>query len=52
MRCATGHGMRWLLTSRSNTNISTFTTTIWPLALSQQSDVHLGRMDTAIYACP
>ena len=28
-------------------NISTFTTTDMPLALSQQSDVHLGRMDTA-----
>ena len=33
-------------------NISTFTTTDLPLALSQQSDVHLGRMDTAIYALP
>jgi LPS export ABC transporter permease LptG/LPS export ABC transporter permease LptF len=33
-------------------NISTFTTTDLPLALSPQSDVHLGRMDTAIYAMP
>jgi LPS export ABC transporter permease LptG/LPS export ABC transporter permease LptF len=33
-------------------NISTFTTMDLPLALSQQSDVHLGRMDTAIYALP
>jgi len=33
-------------------NISTFTTTDMPLALSQQSDVHLGRMDTALYALP
>ena len=33
-------------------NISTFTTTDMPLALSQQSDVHLGRMDTALYAMP
>jgi LPS export ABC transporter permease LptG/LPS export ABC transporter permease LptF len=33
-------------------NISTFTTTDMPLALSQTSDVHLGRMDTAIYAMP
>ena len=33
-------------------NISTFTTTDLPLSLSQQSDVHLGRMDTAIYALP
>jgi len=33
-------------------NISTFTTTDMPLSLSQQSDVHLGRLDTAIYAMP
>ena len=33
-------------------NISTFATTDLPLALSQQSDVHLGRLDTAIYALP
>jgi LPS export ABC transporter permease LptG/LPS export ABC transporter permease LptF len=33
-------------------NISTFATTDMPLALSQQSDVHLGRLDTAIYALP
>ena len=33
-------------------NISTFTTTDMPLTLSQQSDVHLGRLDTAIYALP
>ncbi len=32
--------------------ISTFATTDMPLSLSQQSDVHLGRMDTAIYALP
>ncbi len=33
-------------------NISTFATTDMPLLLSQQNDVHLGRMDTAIYALP
>ena len=33
-------------------NISTFTTTDLPLRLSPQSGVHLGRMDTAIYALP
>jgi LPS export ABC transporter permease LptG/LPS export ABC transporter permease LptF len=33
-------------------NISTFTSTDAPLVLNQQSDVHLGRMDTAIYALP
>ena len=31
-------------------NISTFATTDMPLALGQQSDVHLGRLDTALYA--
>ncbi len=33
-------------------NVSTFVTTDMPLALSQQSDVHLGRMDTPILALP
>jgi LPS export ABC transporter permease LptG/LPS export ABC transporter permease LptF len=33
-------------------NISTFATTDMPLALGAQSDVHLGRMDAAIYALP
>jgi LPS export ABC transporter permease LptG/LPS export ABC transporter permease LptF len=33
-------------------NISTFAFTDLPLALGQQSDMHLGRMDTAIYALP
>ena len=33
-------------------NISTFTTMDMPLALNSQSDVHLGRMDTALYAMP
>jgi LPS export ABC transporter permease LptG/LPS export ABC transporter permease LptF len=33
-------------------NISTFTSTDLPLRLSPQSDVHLGRMDTAVYAVP
>ena len=33
-------------------NISTFSTTDMPLLLSQQSDVHLGRLDTALYAMP
>ena len=33
-------------------NISAFATTDLPLALSQQSEVHLGRLDTAIYALP
>ena len=33
-------------------NVSTFTTFDLPLSLSPQSDVRLGRMDTAIYAIP
>ena len=33
-------------------NISTFDTTDMPLALGPQGDVHLGRMDTALYAMP
>jgi LPS export ABC transporter permease LptG/LPS export ABC transporter permease LptF len=33
-------------------NVSTFTTTDLPLTLSPQNDVHLGRMDTAVYAIP
>lgn len=33
-------------------DISTYTTTDLPLALNAQSDVHVGRMDTAIYAMP
>jgi LPS export ABC transporter permease LptG/LPS export ABC transporter permease LptF len=33
-------------------NISTFSSTDTPLRLNQQSDVRLGRMDTAIYALP
>jgi LPS export ABC transporter permease LptG/LPS export ABC transporter permease LptF len=33
-------------------NISTFAVTDMPLAVSQQSDVHLGRLDTVIYALP
>ena len=33
-------------------DISKFDTTDMPMALSQQSDVHLGRIDTVIYALP
>ena len=33
-------------------NISTFKMTDLPLSLSPQSELHLGRMDTAIYALP
>jgi LPS export ABC transporter permease LptF/LPS export ABC transporter permease LptG len=33
-------------------NISSFASTDRPFVLSQQNDVHLGRLDTAIYALP
>jgi len=33
-------------------NISSFQSTDLPLALSQQNEIHLGRLDTAIYALP
>jgi LPS export ABC transporter permease LptG/LPS export ABC transporter permease LptF len=33
-------------------NISAFTSTTRPFSLGQQGDVHIGRMDTAIYALP
>jgi LPS export ABC transporter permease LptG/LPS export ABC transporter permease LptF len=33
-------------------NISTFTTTDMPLLLGQQGNIHLGRLDTALYAMP
>ncbi|SPE20311.1 Permease, YjgP/YjgQ family [Candidatus Sulfotelmatomonas gaucii] len=33
-------------------NISTFNTTDMPLALGQQNDIHLGRLETALYAMP
>ena len=39
-------------TSRSSTTSPPFRPPIMPLALSQQSDVHLGRLDTVIYALP
>jgi LPS export ABC transporter permease LptG/LPS export ABC transporter permease LptF len=32
--------------------VSTFTTTDLPLSVSPQNEVHLGRMDTAVYAVP
>ena len=33
-------------------NIQTFSSVDLPLMMNQQSDIHLGRMDTAIYALP
>ena len=37
---------------RGQSNISTFTSTDMPLILGQQSDVHLWRLDTQLYAMP
>ncbi len=37
---------------RQQYTVSTFSTTDLPLSLSPQSEVHLGRMDTAVYAIP
>ena len=39
-------------TSSGQYTVTTFTTTDMPLILSPQSDVHLGRLDTVIYAVP
>lgn len=38
--------------SQDQYNVSTFNTTDRPLILSPQSDMHLGRVDTPIYAMP
>jgi LPS export ABC transporter permease LptG/LPS export ABC transporter permease LptF len=45
-------GAQHSIDSSQQYTISTFTSTDLPLALNPQSDVHLGRMDTAIYAVP
>lgn len=45
-------GAQHTVDSSQQYTISTFTSTDLPLALNPQSDVHLGRMDTAVYAVP
>ncbi len=45
-------GTQHTVDSAQQYTISTFTSTDLPLSLSPQSDVHLGRMDTAVYAVP
>jgi LPS export ABC transporter permease LptG/LPS export ABC transporter permease LptF len=45
-------GAQHSVDSSKQYTISTFTTTDLPLTLNPQSDVHLGRMDTAVYAVP
>ena len=45
-------GAQHSVDSSQQYTISTFTSTDLPLTLNPQSDVHLGRMDTAVYAVP
>ncbi|MGA3334806.1 MAG: LPS export ABC transporter permease LptG [Terracidiphilus sp.] len=52
MRLRDGVRDETLAEQPEQSNISTFTTTDLPLVLSQQNDVHLGRLDTALYAMP
>jgi LPS export ABC transporter permease LptF len=52
MRLRNGSRHETLAGQPQQYNISTFDKTDLPLALSPQSEVHLGRLDTAIYALP
>jgi len=45
-------GAQHTVDSPQQYTISTFASTDLPLGLNPQSDVHLGRMDTAVYAVP
>jgi LPS export ABC transporter permease LptG/LPS export ABC transporter permease LptF len=52
MRLRDGQRDETVADQPGQSNISTFASTDMPLLLSQQSDVHLGRMDIALYALP
>ena len=52
MRLRDGQRDETVADQPGQSNISTFTTTDMPLLLGQQNDVHLGRLDTALYALP
>jgi LPS export ABC transporter permease LptG/LPS export ABC transporter permease LptF len=52
MRLRNGAQHDTVLDQPDQYNISSFATTDRPLELSAQSDMHLGRLDTAIYALP
>ena len=52
MRLRDGQRDETVADQPGQSNISTFVTTDMPLSLGQQSDVHLGRMDTKLYALP
>ncbi len=52
MRLRDGQRDETVADQKGQSNISTFATTDMPLVLGQQSDVHLGRLDTGLYALP
>ena len=52
MRLRDGQRDETVADQPGQSNISTFTITDMSLVLGQQNDVHLGRMDTALYAMP
>jgi LPS export ABC transporter permease LptG/LPS export ABC transporter permease LptF len=52
MRLRDGQRDETVADQPGQSNISTFVTTDMPLTLGQQSDVRLGRVDTALYALP
>jgi LPS export ABC transporter permease LptG/LPS export ABC transporter permease LptF len=52
MRLRNGAQHETLVNQPQQYTISTFTTTDLPLLLRPQGDIHLGRMDTAVYAVP
>jgi LPS export ABC transporter permease LptG/LPS export ABC transporter permease LptF len=52
MRLRNGQRDETVADQPGQSNISTFVTTDMPLMLAQQNDVHLGRLDTALYALP
>ena len=45
-------GAQHTVDSSQQYTISTFTSTDLPLSLNPQSDIHLGRLDTSVYAVP
>ncbi len=52
MRLRNGAQHETVVNQPQQYTISTFTTTDLPLSLRPQGDIHLGRMDTAVYAVP
>jgi LPS export ABC transporter permease LptG/LPS export ABC transporter permease LptF len=52
MRLRNGAQHETVVNQPQQYTISTFTTTDLPLSLRPQGDIHLGRLDTAVYAVP